>query len=481
MPPDSTGRGPLGDQPDDFPLTKQEQEHLLRLLPQMFRTEQATIEFLVQDMGIPAASIPLFRNVGTPSARESVQDYWTRIFAEFRAGIIINIPFRRLAERIGERKRVIDQVNNAFESHWKANSEAKLTAAPRVRGCHVIVRFTHSHSRAAIQNWLEEEGLAPLEYWVNHDMVSFEVRSPDSRNVEEKIRRRYAHLLVKVLSPHEPDELLPSIMVRDGADAEIQVPLVPVQLTFSELAESTCRFHPAGGSPQISATSDTSHTPSAQVSDGYTNRFPMDWTLLKSRVTENHLVILDSLRFAKIRVTFVSSNPTGNSQHGEARFEDEFETINRIADSKNSRIELAGNFPRARRSDVPNILAQRPHILHVACHGRGGELHWEDKQRDREAIPARLLADDIRDRPWRPKGMLISSCDGEFSGPPLASAAKIVICHPGQVTGSHTLEFTEKFYEELSRTPDLERAARLTAKLLNCEILIFYGSEQGGI
>lgn len=450
-------------------------------MAELLPTEQATLDFLERQMGIPAASIPGFRHGRSPQDYESSEQYWGRLLAEFDAGRVIEIPLRRLFTALTLTKTRSDQVHGIFQRFLESGSEVSPAAIPRVNGCHAIVLTTDKQVRAAVRDWLEEVALAPLEVWANHDMTSFEVISPNAGEVADQIRSRYPQLLVKVIPPGEPDTTLTWLEVHDGGNLELHVPDVPVQLTFEQFGESAARFHPAGASRRAKRPDGEDRREFAHHSGpGIYQQVPVDRTLLRAEVSDGNQVTINSVRFEEIRVVFVGASPRLNGQEhlGEARLKQELSEIKRMVRLRH--IMLVGEFQHATRADLPDILALKPDIVHVACHGKGGELYWEDDDGDSDALRAGWLAESILERARRRlSGILLSACEGESIGRPFTVAARDVIAHPGLLPSNLAALFTAEFYHELSRMPVLRTAAKRAAETVGCKVLIFPEDEQG--
>ncbi len=450
-------------------------------MAELLPTEQATLDFLERQMGIPAASIPGFRHGRSPQDYESSEQYWGRLLAEFDAGRVIEIPLRRLFTALTLTKTRSDQVHGIFQRFLESGSEVSPAAIPRVNGCHAIVLTTDKQVRAAVRDWLEEVALAPLEVWANHDMTSFEVISPNAGEVADQIRSRYPQLLVKVIPPGEPDTTLTWLEVHDGGNLELHVPDVPVQLTFEQFGESAARFHPAGASRRAKRPDGEDRREFAHHSGpGIYQQVPVDRTLLRAEVSDGDQVTINSVRFEEIRVVFVGASPRLNGQEhlGEARLKQELSEIKRMVRLRH--IMLVGEFQHATRADLPDILALKPDIVHVACHGKGGELYWEDDDGDSDALRAGWLAESILERARRRlSGILLSACEGESIGRPFTVAARDVIAHPGLLPSNLAALFTAEFYHELSRMPVLRTAAKRAAETVGCKVLIFPEDEQG--
>lgn len=472
-----------GGKPRDLRLTKEERVQLPGAMAELLPTEHATLDFLERQMEIPAASIPGFRHGGSPPGYELPEQYWRRLLQEFDAGRIIEMPFRRLFTAVTVTKTRGDRVHGIFRRFLESDPEASRTAVPQVNGCHAIVLTTDYQVRAAVRDWLEEVGLAPLEVWANHDMTSFEVISSEPREVANQIRSRYPQLLVKVIPPGEPDTTLEWLEVRDGGNLELHVPDVPIQLSFEELGGSAARFHPAGASTRTEPSGRANQAEFAHhIGPGIYQHVPVKDTLLESKVSDGDQVTINSVRFEEIRVVFVGASPLWNGQEhlGEARFKQELSEIKHMARLRH--IRLVGEFQHATRADLADIVALKPDIMHVACHGKGGELYWEDDDGDLDALRAGWLAESILERARRTmSGILLSACEGESIGPPFTVAARDVIAHPRLLPDNLAAQFTAQFYHELSRMPVLRTAAKRAAKSLSSNVLIFPPDKQGAL
>lgn len=473
MPPAQGGGKPLS----DFQLSKHDRLQLPVKLARVFPSQQSAEQFLVQDMRIPAGRIPLYRT-GDNSER-----YWRRVLDQFDAEDVVEMPYRRLALAVRERQLRAAPVDWMFRNYWMSDptdpEEAKATG-PRAAGCHPIVWTRSPAVRESVREWLESELLAPREVWHNHDMTSFEVNEADVGVVSDQIRYRYAELLVKVIPAREPDYTIDDIAVVGSGRRGLTVPKVPIQLTVAELAESAAWLHPAleSTTPRMGVEPPRGRPP-MHHGKGFHRPVSLASTLLECKFRDEDKVIVDSVRFKEIRVVFVGSSPHSNDGNGlsDVQFGKELEKLKK--QMKPGRINLVGDVLHARLDHLAGIMRLNPDVIHLACHGRGGELFWEDGQGSAEAVRAAWLADQIAGRAGRHvSGLVLSSCDGETFGPTFLEAAREVIAHPRRLADSLAITFTTNFYEVLHETPVLRTAARLASP--DGSVMVFPLDGQGG-
>ena len=292
---------------------------------------------------------------------------------------------------------------------------------------------------------------------------------------------RYGRLLIKVVPPGQPDELIDMLRICDAYGRELTVPRVPVQLTVAEASAVAARFHPATMSASIRTAFGRRRAETATHSgDGITQQVPLDGTLLQLGFGNDHKVIIKSLEYQKVRVVFVGASPRENSDGrlGEIRVNGELEAIRQIA--RLGHITLAGYYTHATRAHLPEIMEREPDILHIACHGKNGRLYWEDDDGDPDDIPADWLSERIIERAGhRLAGVVLSACDGESTGMLFTNAAREVIAHKGRIADNLAIDFTTKFYDELARMPVLSTAARRAD--IHGTMLIFPPDTQGGL
>jgi hypothetical protein len=346
-----------------------------------------------------------------------------------------------------------------------------------LNGCHVIVQTPDAQMREAISRWLDSEGLTPRQVWSVHQMTSFAVSEPDEERIRTLFNGLYARLLVKVIPPGQTDERIRRLTVVDGQNQELVVPQVPVQLTVADLGAIAARFHPAEASTSTRPAGRRRSGLATHTGNGITQDVPMDATLLQSGFSDNHRVVIRSVSFHQIRVVFVGASPrfNGDNQLAEVRFSKE---LARLRDkARMGHIRLAGEFPHATQDYLAEIMQRQPDILHIACHGRGQELLWEDDDGDADAVPAALLAENIADRAQRQlSGIVLTACDGASAGPLFTCAARDVIAHEGALSSNKAIAFTTRFYDELALMPVL----RVAARRADPSVLIFPLDGQGG-
>lgn len=457
-----------GDARRDGRLSPEELKRLADSMTRMYPTEERTTDFLLRVMGIPPGTVSGFFHGPHPGSYETPGAYWRRIVPELVTGGHIDL----LARSVHQDKQVTPDFDALFPRD-EAAPEADQTAGPRVNGCHVIVLTTNEGIRARIRNWLEEVGLAPLQVWANHDMTSFSVANRNVAKVRAQIQSAYGQLLIRVLKPREQDTLLDWLDVSDAYGVELRVPEVPVQLTFGEFGESSARFHPAAASmrdPLPGNQNEQVHLTRSGI-----GKWPLvDTTLLQSKVREDHRAEIRSLKFAAIRVVFVAANPqwNGHVNLGDVNHYPELAVIEQAAER--GRIVLVDKFLSADSADLARIMAKDPDVLHISCHASGGQLYWQDRRRDPDALTAGWLAEQIRAHAGRRlSGIVLSACDGESTGEAFITAALTVIAHPGRLTSNLAEEFTATFYNQLSITPVLRTAAERTSAIIKRPILVF--------
>lgn len=462
----------------DWQLGPEELKQLAAEMARMFPTEPLTLDFLLRVMRLSRGAISGFDFVHGPDPAhyETSDAYWRRIIPELdregHTGLLVRT--------VHEHKRVTPGFEMMFP-HSQAPSEAGQAAVPRVNGCHAILLTTDEQIRAAVRDWLEEAELAPLQVWTNHDMTSFEVVSSDAAEVARLISSRYPLLLVKVIPPGQLDTRIDWVEVSDVDGLELHVPNVPSQLTIGQFGESSTRFHPARASAPVQASGrrrvERVHHTGLAV-----DRWPRaDHTLLEAGVDIGHRLEIKSVKYQPIRVVFVAASPLWNGQGhlSEVQANVELNAISQQADR--GHIDLVGEFLAAKRSDLVKILAKKPDILHLACHGLGGQLLWEDRGRAADALQAEWLAKQIRERArHRLSGILLSACEGESTGPAFTTAALTVITHSGPLPGNLAEAFATNFYEELFAMPVLRTAAERAAESIGRKVLIFSPDMQGG-
>jgi hypothetical protein len=490
--------GPPGDSEAsarDYSLTHDEIDLLMRELARAFNTEDRAL-LLLRSMRFPRELVPDWGSSGS-------LNFWSLIFNDLDNGAVAT-PYRRLIaaarniyaqhptfaalEGRHQETKAAPSPEPAEPEHPADAAEAAADVATlratqdtaaRVSGCHAVVRTPDPRVRETVRIWLESELLEPRLVWSTHEMTSFEVNEADDEQVRVLINGRYAHLLVKVIPPGQPDALIGVLRVFDVDSHELAVPEVPIQLTVAELGAVAARFHPAEASTSIRTVTGRRRAESAtHVGDGVTQQVPMDGTLLQWGFGDDHKVTIKSVKYHQIRVVFVGACPrwNGGGRLGEIRVSKELDQIR--LKTRLRHITLAGEFPNATREHLAEIMQREPDILHIACHCHDSRLYWEDDDGDAHEVPASWLAGTIAERAGRRlSGIVLSACDGESAGPLFTGAARDVIAHKGPLPDNQAIDFTTRFYDELARMPVLPTAARRAAN----SVLIFPPNAQGGL
>lgn len=146
-----------------------------------------------------------------------------------------------------------------------------------------------------------------------------------------------------------------------------------------------------------------------------------------------------------------------------------------IESARASRLTVA-YCPAAAATDLQRILDFRPDILHLACHGDGGYLVFEDAYGEGHRVAAADVAatlrlyqrwgQDLYQDPGRARlsGVVLSSCAGDDMAALFDDVADRVVAHRGALDDGCAVTFTHRLYEALEYTPDLGVAARLAAQ-----------------
>lgn len=124
--------------------------------------------------------------------------------------------------------------------------------------------------------------------------------------------------------------------------------------------------------------------------------------------------------------------------------------------------------PAAAATDLQRVLDVRPDILHLACHGAGQDLVFENLLGEQHRVPARDVAATLQlyreIGGVRLRGLVLASCDGDAIAAQFVPVAERVIAHRGMLDDACAVTFTLHLYQALERTPDLGTAARLAAR-----------------
>jgi hypothetical protein len=124
--------------------------------------------------------------------------------------------------------------------------------------------------------------------------------------------------------------------------------------------------------------------------------------------------------------------------------------------------------PAADILDLRRILSVRPDILHLICHGRAGELIFEDASGGAHPVPVETLTSLLRT--YRAEagaaltGIVLGSCFGSEIIDTLSEVADFVIAHEGELDDECAIEFAGELYRTLPDVDDLRTAAAVAAR-----------------
>ncbi len=181
---------------------------------------------------------------------------------------------------------------------------------------------------------------------------------------------------------------------------------------------------------------------------------------------------------APVAVLFVGASPVGARR---LRTDREAKAVLRAAGGEGRRVEIC---PAAEVTDLRRLLDLRPDILHLACHGDGENLVFEDGFGEQATVPAAEVARTLllyRERAGvRLRALLLGSCHSERAAALFRGAADTVIAHTGPLDDQCAIAFAEWFYRELGRTPDrIADAAVIAARHTTLTDPLCAGLEDG--
>ncbi|MEU8633216.1 effector-associated domain EAD1-containing protein [Amycolatopsis sp. NPDC048633] len=124
--------------------------------------------------------------------------------------------------------------------------------------------------------------------------------------------------------------------------------------------------------------------------------------------------------------------------------------------------------PAAELLDLRRILSARPDILHLICHGRSGELIFQDASGNARPVPVETLVSLLRT--YRAEagaalsGIVLGSCYGSEIVHALGEVADVVIAHEGDLDDECAIAFAGELYRTLPDVDDLGTAAAVAAR-----------------
>lgn len=162
-----------------------------------------------------------------------------------------------------------------------------------------------------------------------------------------------------------------------------------------------------------------------------------------------------------LRVMVVGASPSAT---GRIRPDRDAKAIEAVA----NRQLLVRYCPAAEAADLRQALDFRPDILHLACHGRATNLVFEDLIGGAHVVRAHDIVETLRLYRElgrvRLRGVVLGSCEGDQIAAGFTDVAERVVAHRGPFDDQCAVTFAGYLYEALSRTHDLDAAARLAAQ-----------------
>jgi hypothetical protein len=165
---------------------------------------------------------------------------------------------------------------------------------------------------------------------------------------------------------------------------------------------------------------------------------------------------------ATLRVLVIGASPAGSER---IRPDREAKAILAARDSGHFQVELC---PAASASDLRQVLTFRPDILHLACHGDGNDLIFEDLDGEEHRVSALHVASTLRLyrelKQIHLRGLVLASCASDGIAGHFTDVAERVVAHRGLLDDDCAVAFAGQLYRALKDDSDLGVAARLAAQ-----------------
>jgi hypothetical protein len=117
----------------------------------------------------------------------------------------------------------------------------------------------------------------------------------------------------------------------------------------------------------------------------------------------------------------------------------------------------------AEATDVRQVGAFRPDIVHFVCHGTADSLVFNDARGESDFVTAQRVAETLgfyRDTAGiRLRCVVLAACDGHALAPYFTGVADLVIAHRGKLSDPCGVAFAEQFYTLVNGTPAADLAA----------------------
>jgi len=163
-----------------------------------------------------------------------------------------------------------------------------------------------------------------------------------------------------------------------------------------------------------------------------------------------------------LRVLVVGAQP-----HGQQRLRADRE-LRAVLDAAELGHLQVDSRPAAAVTDLRRLLDHPADVLHLACHGDGGDLLFEDATGEEQRVSAVELARTLtayRDHGRvRLRGLVLGSCHGDQAITPLKGLTAEGVAHTGIVDDDCAVAFAGHLYRELRHATGLASAAVLAAR-----------------
>lgn len=253
----------------------------------------------------------------------------------------------------------------------------------------------------------------------------------------ERLTDRELAELAKMLPPGRPTTM--DVLVRAGFD-ETLLP-APSSVTNSFEYWRMINTEVAAG---------TVENGRRRIIEAALHRYPHNPVLVASRGP------------SRWRVLFIGTSPTGV---GALR-----------ADRELRQVRAAGavvdvhDYPAATVADLNRIRTERPDILHLACHGRGPLLVFDDGQGAARTVHTAEIAATLgvyrQEIGVRLRGIVLNACRSEEAAELLRPYADVVIAHREELDDADGVAFGGALYQALPDAGGLAAAARIAASEL---------------
>lgn len=141
------------------------------------------------------------------------------------------------------------------------------------------------------------------------------------------------------------------------------------------------------------------------------------------------------------------------------------------ADLELRRVREAGGpvdlhyLPAATVTDLSQVRVRRPDLLHLACHGQGPLLVFDDGAGGAHTVHAADLAQTFQtyeqELGVRLRGIVLNACDSAAAAQILHRCADVVVAHREDLPDDDGIAFAGAFYRALAGVTDLAAAARI--------------------